>query len=253
MTLRLKPTTGKLLTTVWTMWGLCMRKLFTVWNTSNSPSALTRSKILLSAMNVPVRPAPALQHRSTDTFFLKNAAVWATVWMRCLHSHLQCTAMGWSPDCCCCRWTEAMMSIIPFPSAGIPTSGQPWKWKCLITLVCFSFGGEKKKSTKMSLSLSRFESLWEKLRFEFNDIHQTRGFRSVFLKHILLILFLCSWTVNIYMQNLSLIILVSSTGISAMLLFVEFLIYIKKRAGIADFRGDSLVGCGRYDAGVCCA
>lgn len=50
-----------ILTTVWTMWGLCMRKLFTVWNTSNSPSALTRSKILLSAMNVPVRPAPALQ------------------------------------------------------------------------------------------------------------------------------------------------------------------------------------------------
>lgn len=38
-----------------------MRKLFTVWNTSSSPSALTRSKILLSAMNVPVRPAPALQ------------------------------------------------------------------------------------------------------------------------------------------------------------------------------------------------
>lgn len=57
-----------MLTTVCTMWGLCMRKLFTVWNTSNSPSALTRSKILLSAMNVPVRPAPALQRRSKGTF-----------------------------------------------------------------------------------------------------------------------------------------------------------------------------------------
>ncbi len=43
-----------------------MRKLFTVWNTSSRPSALTRSKILLSAMNVPVRPAPALQHTQTQ-------------------------------------------------------------------------------------------------------------------------------------------------------------------------------------------
>ncbi len=54
-----------LLTRVWTIWGLCIRKLFTVWNTSSRPSALTRSKILLSAMNVPVRPAPALQHTQT--------------------------------------------------------------------------------------------------------------------------------------------------------------------------------------------
>ncbi|TNN73901.1 hypothetical protein EYF80_015918 [Liparis tanakae] len=56
--------------------------------------------------------------------------------------YLQCTTMGLFPDCCCCLCTEAMMSIMPFPSAGMPISGQPWKWKCLITLVCFSF--EKK-------------------------------------------------------------------------------------------------------------
>lgn len=48
------------------MWGLCMRKLFTVWNTSSRHSALTRSRILLSAMNVPVRPAPALEHKHTQ-------------------------------------------------------------------------------------------------------------------------------------------------------------------------------------------
>lgn len=41
--------------------------------------------------------------------------------------YLQCTVMGWLPDCCCCFCTAAMMLIIPFPSLGIPTSGQPWK------------------------------------------------------------------------------------------------------------------------------
>lgn len=50
-------------TSVCTICGLCSRKLFTAWNTSKSPSALTRSKILLSAMNVPVLPAPALQRQ----------------------------------------------------------------------------------------------------------------------------------------------------------------------------------------------
>ncbi len=49
-----------ILTTVWTICGLWVRELFTVWNTSSNPSALTRSKMLLRAMKVPVRPAPAL-------------------------------------------------------------------------------------------------------------------------------------------------------------------------------------------------
>lgn len=50
-------------TSVCTICGLCSLKLFTAWNTSKSPSAFTRSRILLSAMNVPVLPAPALQHK----------------------------------------------------------------------------------------------------------------------------------------------------------------------------------------------
>lgn len=48
-------------TTVWTMCGLCMRKLLTVWKTSRRPSAFTLSRMLLRAMKVPVRPAPALK------------------------------------------------------------------------------------------------------------------------------------------------------------------------------------------------
>lgn len=130
-----------------------MRKLFTVWNTSSRPSALTRSRILLSAMNVPVRPAPALQHTQKQKKHLKNEFKndqWPSYAKHHSRKHnqaainssnvyLQCTTMGWFPDCCCCLCTEAMMSIMPFPSAGMPTSGQPWKWKCRITLVCFSF------------------------------------------------------------------------------------------------------------------
>lgn len=50
------------------------------------------------------------------------------------------------------------MSIIPLPSAGMPTSGQPWKWKCLITLVCFSFGGKNGQEDEiMSLKRQREE------------------------------------------------------------------------------------------------
>lgn len=54
-------------------------------------------------------------------------------------AHLQCTAMGWSPVCCCCFCTAAMRSIMPLPSAGIPTSGQPWKWNWRTTRVCSSW------------------------------------------------------------------------------------------------------------------
>lgn len=52
-------------TTVWTMCGLCVRKLLTVWKTSRRPSAFTLSRMLLRAMKVPVRPAPALKHQTT--------------------------------------------------------------------------------------------------------------------------------------------------------------------------------------------
>lgn len=57
---------GPLLTWVCTMCGLWRRRLFTAWNTSSSPSAFTRSRMLLRAMNVPVRPAPALQGESAS-------------------------------------------------------------------------------------------------------------------------------------------------------------------------------------------
>ena len=47
-------------TSVWTMCGLCSRRLLTVWKTSKIPSAFTRSRTVLRAQKVPVRPAPAL-------------------------------------------------------------------------------------------------------------------------------------------------------------------------------------------------
>lgn len=54
-------------TTVCTMCGLCVRKLLTVWKTSRRPSAFTRSRMLLRAMKVPVRPAPALQRKDGNS------------------------------------------------------------------------------------------------------------------------------------------------------------------------------------------
>lgn len=76
----------RVLTTVWTIWGLCIRKLFTVWKTSSRPSALTRSKILLSAMNVPVRPAPALQQRTKTVhlFVQMQSRCWVLTATGCL-------------------------------------------------------------------------------------------------------------------------------------------------------------------------
>lgn len=53
-------------------------------------------------------------------------------------AHLQCTVMGWLPVCCCCLCTAEMRSIMPLPSAGIPTSGQPWKWNWRTVRVCAS-------------------------------------------------------------------------------------------------------------------
>lgn len=53
-------------TTVCTMCGLCVRKLLTVWKTSRRPSAFTRSRMLLRAMKVPVRPAPALKRKGRE-------------------------------------------------------------------------------------------------------------------------------------------------------------------------------------------
>lgn len=54
------------LTSVCTMWGLCSRRLLTVWNTSRMPSAFTLSRTVLSAQKVPVRPAPALYETDAE-------------------------------------------------------------------------------------------------------------------------------------------------------------------------------------------
>lgn len=47
--------------------------------------------------------------------------------------------MGWFPDCCCCFCTAAMRLIMPLPSVGMPTSGQPWKWNCRTARALFSW------------------------------------------------------------------------------------------------------------------
>lgn len=70
----------------------------------------------------------------TSHYFLSPSKGWGK-------RYLQCTVMGWFPDCCCCFCTAAMMLIMPFPSLGMPTSGQPWKWNCRICRLLFSFGG----------------------------------------------------------------------------------------------------------------
>lgn len=53
-------------------------------------------------------------------------------------AHLQCTVMGWLPDCCCCFCTAAIKLIMPLPSVGMPTSGQPWKWNWRTARALFS-------------------------------------------------------------------------------------------------------------------
>lgn len=57
---------------------------------------------------------------------------------QCVH-YLQCTVMGWFPDCCCCFCTAAIMLIMPLPSVGMPTSGQPWKWNRRTARALFSW------------------------------------------------------------------------------------------------------------------
>lgn len=51
------------LTAVCTIRGLWVRKRRTVWNMSIVPSNLTRSRAILMAQNVPVRPLPSLEKR----------------------------------------------------------------------------------------------------------------------------------------------------------------------------------------------
>lgn len=58
------------------MCGLCSRRLLTVWKTSKIPSAFTRSRTVLKAQKVPVRPAPALK-QSRHTYH--TCCLWLSI------------------------------------------------------------------------------------------------------------------------------------------------------------------------------
>lgn len=85
-------------------------------------------------------------HMQTHTVNLRYACLTGSCWdshvlRKPVLSYLQCTVMGWFPDCCCCFCTAAMMLIMPLPSVGMPTSGQPWKWNWRTARALFSWKG----------------------------------------------------------------------------------------------------------------
>ena len=59
--LNLGPAHIIILTSVCTVAGLCIRRFFTVWNTSTTPSACILSIMMCSATNTPLRPIPLLK------------------------------------------------------------------------------------------------------------------------------------------------------------------------------------------------
>lgn len=67
--------------------------------------------------------------------------------------YLQWTVMGWLPDCCCCFCTAAMMLIMPLPSVGMPTSGQPWKWNWRTARALFSWKDSERKDLDLCLKV----------------------------------------------------------------------------------------------------
>lgn len=67
--------------------------------------------------------------------------------------YLQWTVMGWLPDCCCCFCTAAMMLIMPLPSVGMPTSGQPWKWNWRTARALFSWKDPEREDLDMCLKV----------------------------------------------------------------------------------------------------
>lgn len=111
---------------------------------STTPSANTVQFKLQDPSGYPV--VWVAQHHGAQQY-LFHVSPWGHIiphlqppWSRWAHVYLQCTVIGWFPDCCCCFCTAAMMLIIPFPSLGMPTSGQPWKWNCRICRLLFSCG-----------------------------------------------------------------------------------------------------------------
>lgn len=125
------------LTSVCTMAGLCVRSIFTVWKMSTTPSYRIRSSTMLSAMNTPVLPTPALSGggvwgplSGTVIFF---GGVTSSGGPPALPraTHLQCTEMGPSwPNCSLVLCTWPMKSMKPSPDFGTPCSGQSVNWNC---------------------------------------------------------------------------------------------------------------------------
>ena len=99
--------------------------------------------------------------------------------------------MGRFPDCCCCRCTAAMMSIIPRPSAGIPISGQPWKWKCRTCCDFFSWWDGK--------NVQLFKSRWKwQIKKTFLDNFKWFVCRnSYWLKMCVFVIFFNCWNTNV--------------------------------------------------------
>lgn len=94
--------------------------------------------------------------------------------------HLQCTIMGLFPDCCCCLCTAAMRSIIPLPSAGIPISGQPWKWKSRTCWDCFSWRDEGGKRSVQHCVASEYRfkgTAWQ----HFKNLKKKKKIHILFL------------------------------------------------------------------------
>ena len=53
------------------MAGRCVRSILTVWNISTTPSYRILSNTILSVINTPVRPTPALKNHKQNTFHLQ--------------------------------------------------------------------------------------------------------------------------------------------------------------------------------------
>lgn len=141
------PHTG-LLTSVCTIAGRCVRRVFTVWNISTTPSYRMRSRAMLRVINTPVRPTPALLREwlCQESCPLR----WGfpglqkhpppQPYMGTAPPHLQCTVMGPScPNCSFVLCTCPMKSMKPSPVLGTPCSGQSVNWNCRIVLDCPSW------------------------------------------------------------------------------------------------------------------
>ena len=115
------------LTVVWTIFMRCCLILLMTPDTSTIFSFSTCSRIVSMAMNVPVRPTPALE--SMDSWSLHDTSYHS------IHTHLQWSSMG---PCnglysCLIRQWKARMGVA---YSGTPWSGQEVKWYWVIMWAC---------------------------------------------------------------------------------------------------------------------